>query len=584
MNFTVTSKGRQFDRLGLMYLGDIEVFRTSTAEPTSNGIVWTYIKEMDQYETLWKTEQKIIFDLGNRIDSTYTATFDTLLTATFFMIRNTKPAADRILPISARRSADNGPSAFSLPNEIASVAYRIPQNTERAVVTLLACGQSTEEFWYTNVLNSEVDTFAEPIGLLEGYSPFREVELLIDGQIAGAFVPPTVIFTGGIVPGLWRPLVGLDAFDLTETEIDVTPWLPLLCDGACHTFEIRVAGLDDNGNGNASLSDSVGPSWIVTGKIFLFLGPQGSVTSGTLPRIDAGQPEIRIISQLTTNPTGANETLEYATSYHRAISVSSTIKTSNGNTFPSFWKQDFSFTNTNNITSQGDTQGTNQVTKGIDLSSSGYTNNYEVHLTVNSTFSITEPDTLSISGNVFRDVITLAQTGPSIFPSPLQQFAPGPPNPRNLYLARPPGRTDPYPLLIPPGLPRFQGRYQRAAQAGGASYLSTPNGSTSTGATTQVYHLKGLQSRDGTDGGGTDLYETSVAARNASVAIQSEALLGRAIRAQGAGSGLGREGGASAAVQAQVARTSVREILGRGPGEARRSLVGTGGQGVVDVS
>ncbi|KAI4111289.1 MAG: hypothetical protein LQ339_000750 [Xanthoria mediterranea] len=583
MNFTVTSKGRQFDRLGLMYLGDIEVFRTSTAEPTSNGIVWTYIKEMDQYETLWKTEQKIIFDLGNLIDSTYTAPFDTLLTATFFTVRNTKPAADQILPISARRSADNGPSAFSLPDEIASVAYRIPQNTERAVVTLSACGQATEEFWYTNVPNSEVDTFADQVGLLYGYSPYREVELLIDGQIAGAFVPPTVIFTGGIVPGLWRPLVGLDAFDLTETEIDVTPWLPLLCDGASHTFEIRVAGLNDNGNGKASLSDSVGPSWIVTGKIFLFLGPQGSVTSGTPPGIDAGQPEISIISQLTTNSTGANETLEYAISYDRLISVSSTIKTSNGTTFPAFWKQNFRFTNTNNISSQGFAQSTNQVTKGIDVSSSGYTNDYELHLTVNSTFSTTTPNTISIYGNVFRDVTTLAQTGPSIFPSPLQQFAPGPPNPRNIYLARPAGRANPYPLLIPPSLPKFQGRYQRAAQAGGASYLGSPNGSTSTGATTQVYHLKGLQRRDGTDGGGTELYETWVAARNASVAIQSEALLGKAIRAQGAGGALGREGaGASAAVQAQVARTSVREILGRGPGEARRSLVGTGGQGVEE--
>lgn len=584
MNFTVTSKGRQFDRLGLMYLGDIEVFRTSTAEPTSNGIVWTYIKEMDQYETLWKTEQKIIFDLGNLIDSTYTAPFDTLLTATFFTVRNTKPAADEILPISARRSADNGPSAFSLPDEIASVAYRIPQNTERAVVTLSACGQATEEFWYTNVPNSEVNTFADQVGLLYGYSPYREVELLIDGQIAGAFVPPTVIFTGGIVPGLWRPLVGLDAFDLTETEIDVTPWLPLLCDGASHTFEIRVAGLNDNGNGKASLSDSVGPSWIVTGKIFLFLGPQGSITSGTHPEIDAGQPEISIFSQLATNSAGANETLEYAISYNRLIAVSSTIKTSNGTTFPAFWTQTFRFTNTNNISSQGFAQSTNQVTKGIDSSSSGYTNDYELHLTVNSTFSTTTPNTISISGNVFRDVTTLAQTGPSIFPSPLQQFAPGPPNPRNLYLARPAGRANPYPLLIPPSLPNFQGRYQRAAQAGAASYLGSPNGSTSTGATTQVYHLKGLQSRDGTDGGGgTELYETWVAARNGSVAIQSEALLGKAIRAQGAVSALGREGaGASAAVQAQVARTSAREILGRGPGEARRSLVGTGGQRLVN--
>ncbi|CAO1601988.1 hypothetical protein XANCAGTX0491_005624 [Xanthoria calcicola] len=581
MNFTVTSKGRQFDRLGLMYLGDIEVFRTSTAEPTSNGIVWTYIKEMDQYEPLWKTEQKIIFDLGNLIDSTYTAPFDTLLTATFFTVRNTKPAADQILPISARRSAENGPSAFSLPDEIASVAYRIPQNTERAVVTLSACGQATEEFWYTNVPSSEVNTFADQVGLLYGYSPYREVELLIDGQIAGAFVPPTVIFTGGIVPGLWRPLVGLDAFDLTETEIDVTPWLPLLCDGASHTFEIRVAGLDDNGNGKASLSDSVGPSWIVTGKIFLFLGPQGSVTSGTPPGIDAGQPEISIISQLTTNSTGANETLEYAMSYDRLISVSSTIKTSNGTTFPAFWKQNFRFTNTNNISSQGFAQSTNQVTKGIDSSSSGYTNDYELHLTVNSTFSTTPPNTISIYGTVSRDVITFAHVGPSIFPSPLQQFAPGPPNPRNLYLYARPGRPDPYPLIIPPTFPIFKGRYQWAGQAGGASYFSSPNQSTSTGDTSQVFQLKGLQSRDGTDGG-TELYETWVAARNGSVAIQSEALLGKAIRAQGAGNALGREGaGAGAAVQAQVARTSVREILGRGPGEARRSLVGTGGERLV---
>lgn len=46
MNLTVTSKGRQYDRLALMYLGEIEVFRTSTAEPTKDRIVWTYIKDM----------------------------------------------------------------------------------------------------------------------------------------------------------------------------------------------------------------------------------------------------------------------------------------------------------------------------------------------------------------------------------------------------------------------------------------------------------------------------------------------------------------------------------------------------------
>lgn len=43
-NLTVVSAGRQFDRLGVVYLGNIEVFRTSTAEPTANGIIWTYLK------------------------------------------------------------------------------------------------------------------------------------------------------------------------------------------------------------------------------------------------------------------------------------------------------------------------------------------------------------------------------------------------------------------------------------------------------------------------------------------------------------------------------------------------------------
>jgi hypothetical protein len=43
-NLTVVAAGRQFDRLGIVYLEDTEVFRTSTAEPTINGIEWTYLK------------------------------------------------------------------------------------------------------------------------------------------------------------------------------------------------------------------------------------------------------------------------------------------------------------------------------------------------------------------------------------------------------------------------------------------------------------------------------------------------------------------------------------------------------------
>lgn len=181
MNLTVTSKGRQFDRLGLMYLGDVEVFRTSTAEPTANGIMWTYIKEMYQYDSLWKTEQKIIFDLGNLVDNTYTGSFNTTLTATFFTVPESRATADTILPISSRQSSSNKPSAFSVPSQNASIDYILPRSILRAVVSLSACGQATEEFWYTNTLSSRSDTFESTTGTLYGY-------VRISGSLIATFV------------------------------------------------------------------------------------------------------------------------------------------------------------------------------------------------------------------------------------------------------------------------------------------------------------------------------------------------------------------------------------------------------------
>ena len=184
-----------------MFLGDVEVFRTSTAEPTAAGIIWTYIKEMEQYNALWMKEQKIIFDLGNIVDTTYTGPYYTTLTATFFTVPDSSPTADTVLPISAGQSSNNLGSAFTFPAQNALVSYTFPHNIERAVISLSACGHATEEFWYTNTFNSDVATFESTAGTLYGYSPFREVQLLIDGQLAGVSWPFPVIFTGGIVPG-----------------------------------------------------------------------------------------------------------------------------------------------------------------------------------------------------------------------------------------------------------------------------------------------------------------------------------------------------------------------------------------------
>lgn len=57
-----TNQNLLSDRLALMYFNDTEVWRTSTAEPTTApGIRWTYLKDMTEYLSLWNAPQKIIF-------------------------------------------------------------------------------------------------------------------------------------------------------------------------------------------------------------------------------------------------------------------------------------------------------------------------------------------------------------------------------------------------------------------------------------------------------------------------------------------------------------------------------------------
>ena len=557
INFTVTSVGRQFDRLGLMFLGDIEVFRTSTAEPTANGIIWTYVKEMDQYDALWRTPQKIIFDLGNLVDKTYTAAFNTTLTATFFTVPDTQPAADSILPISARRSSENMPSAFQVPTQNASVSYQLPRNVQRAVVSLSACGQSAEEFWYTNVLTSEENTFIDTTGALYGYSPFREVQLVIDGEVAGVAWPFPIIFTGGIVPGFWRPIVGIDTFDLREHEVDITPWLAYLCDGNFHTFQIRVVGLDEDGMGHASLSQTVGSYWVVTGKIFLFLDKVGSVTTGNTPIINRPPPHIAINSFIAQNSTGANESLTYTTEVSRTLSVTSLIITSAGPQEVT-WSQTLSYKNYNDLTAQGLTQFTSQNTTGTDGSTSGYETTYAYPLIVNSTFTPPDPVTsaFSISASLSRG-LDLSVSGPSVFPSGLQSFTPN-----TTFTSNTPN-PDTYRSDTPQDLPAFNTSVLHTTQTGSANYFSSPPTSSSSGTTEQDFIFSGISLLpSGSDT--VELYHRHVLAVNGSIRENDEFLFGRTtpstdvhVQAPDAG-----QGSADTVF-------SIRSLLGRGPGKLK---------------
>ncbi|RPB11283.1 hypothetical protein P167DRAFT_524827 [Morchella conica CCBAS932] len=388
-NLTMTSKGRQFDRLAMLFLGDVEVFRTSTAEPTQAGIIFNYMKDMTAYTALLSQPQKLIFDLGNLVDSTYTGTFTATLTATFYTPPTTYPTrpphnsppgpATHILPISSLSSTANQPSHFLLPRDRASTRLTLPPNTIRATVSLSASGNADEEFWYTNVPTAYTHTF--PATPLPGASPFREVQLLINGDIAGVAWPFAVIYTGGINPALWRPIVGIAAYDVPEYSIDITPFLPLIL-GSPATFEIRVVTADDP-------AESIANDWIVSGRVFVWTDPKEDwITTGALHTKSLDATAFTAITRLTAEDDGAvNKTLYHRITAQRALSFTATINTSAGPRAAA-WSQGLSYVNTNRLSAGGATQEVEQVTQGSAAGAAGGASTFRWPLSVNTTFLV----------------------------------------------------------------------------------------------------------------------------------------------------------------------------------------------------
>ncbi|KAG9248587.1 hypothetical protein BJ878DRAFT_476326 [Calycina marina] len=109
-----------------------------------------------------------------------------------------------------------------------------PENTKTAIVYLLASESSAQKFWYTNVSSEYVVTYPSNPGWLYGYSPFRKVELLIDGQPVGVSWLLPLLFSEGEGPEV------------------VAPSLPILYDGKANTFGIKAVGY------NSAIKDNVG--------------------------------------------------------------------------------------------------------------------------------------------------------------------------------------------------------------------------------------------------------------------------------------------------------------------------------------
>ncbi|CAK9135822.1 unnamed protein product [Ilex paraguariensis] len=287
----VSCKGEQYDRIVGVWLNGVELLRTSTAEPTDDGIFWKVQKDVSRYNSLL-VQSNLTFSvmLENVVNNVYTGVYHVNVTFLYYQAhavgisssqlpRNQNPIrkfgfgklgfesekpnpimlykegihgvnnqknslnlykqpADLIIPIS-RIEEEGFWFRIESGSDVHSKGIQIPLNTWKAVIEIYVSFHGDDEFWYSNPPDLYIEMNNLTTG--RGHGAYREILVGIDGSLVGSVVPFPVIFTGGINPLFWEPVVSIGAFDLPTYDFDLTPFLGKLLDGKNHLFGLGVA-------------------------------------------------------------------------------------------------------------------------------------------------------------------------------------------------------------------------------------------------------------------------------------------------------------------------------------------------------
>jgi Peptide N-acetyl-beta-D-glucosaminyl asparaginase amidase A len=229
--------GVQFDRTGQVFLGNVNIYFGTTAEPLqSQTDTWHVERDLTDYSSIFKTAQTGYASLGNIVgeDGLNSIIFGTFKLE-FYQANFVNPAprtADMVLPLP-----DNGNGAVGLNNTTPEFTqtFTLPKNIESAYIDVLAESQSSEEQWFLCLPNS----VASDVGDC-GNTAFRQVNISIDGKPAGVAPIFPWIYTGGVDPGLWIPIPGVQTLNFLPYRVDLTPFAGVLSDGQQHTVGVTV--------------------------------------------------------------------------------------------------------------------------------------------------------------------------------------------------------------------------------------------------------------------------------------------------------------------------------------------------------
>jgi hypothetical protein len=344
LDWTASSKGRQFDRLAGLWIAGAEVLRTSTPEPDPSGITWHFDRDITEFAPLMHRPQPFVVDLGNIVNDTYTGPYDVTVTVTYYMADHAHPApkqADVVVPLAADPAQPGWQFLTDGHNYVSKVA--VPRHTARLSAEIYARGGGCEEFWWSNV-PTDIATGNPGAGLCGG-GTYREVRVKIDGVPAGVVLPYPVIYTGGVAPMLWRPISAVDAIVTLPYTIDLTPFVGTLTDGATHTIElVPPKGIVDN--------------WTLGGNLFATTDPHVPQVTGKMLHSDVAAD-----AAPSTKVTGTGLDVSITTSAHRQWHTEGLLFTSDGPVFARASGQ-WSFDNTTSLAEGASKQQTRQHAVG----------------------------------------------------------------------------------------------------------------------------------------------------------------------------------------------------------------------------